>query len=374
MRIAFVSDAAYPWNVGGLETLERAEAEALAVAHEVHFFSFRWPGMKPEFASKGIHYHTFHPITKEKFYRHHRRSIREALVFAAGMLRIFRYRFDVIQANEFPILHLPLLRLYCALAGCRLIVDTHEVWDRGYWTTYIGAVPGLLAFHYANFCLKGASHYISNASKTEADLRGLGIERGRITTFSPVIDDVLMRGLCEPRQKKQIIFAGRMIKEKRIDKWLLALKRLNKASRVRGVLIGEGPEESRIRRMIRRMSLQSVVEFRGFYKDKRRLYRRIKESSLLLHMSEREGLSLIALESLALGTPVLLPDYSPIPVDVSAMCVVEPEEKIPEAAQRILGGPKANYIRNPGLVERFYLSRISGFYETLFSKLFRHRE
>lgn len=69
MKIAFISDAVYPWNVGGLETLESTEAQELAKTHEVHFFSLKWPGMKKDFRQNNISYHTLHDITPERFYR-----------------------------------------------------------------------------------------------------------------------------------------------------------------------------------------------------------------------------------------------------------------------------------------------------------------
>lgn len=177
MKIAFVSDAVYPWNVGGLETLERTEAAELAKRHDVYFFSLRWPGMEKDFRKDNIEYHTFHSITTEKFYRHRRRSIREAMAYTAGLARIFFYRFDYIQANEFPILHIPVLKLYCRLTGCKLILDMHEVWDRGYWTSYLGGMSGLLASAFASWAIKGADAYISNSSTTAQRLEVLGVER-----------------------------------------------------------------------------------------------------------------------------------------------------------------------------------------------------
>jgi glycosyltransferase involved in cell wall biosynthesis len=355
--------------VGGVETLEKVEAVSLAKEHELHFFSFKWPGMKSEFTSEGIHYHTFHEITNEKFYRHGRRSIREAMVFAIGMLRIFRYRFDVVQANEFPILHVLPLKIYCLFTRCKLIIDMHEVWDRSYWTTYLGPVIGPLANAYASWVIKMGDGYIANASTTAARLEKLGVKKGKINTFSPVINDEEMRKVGEMKQKRQIIFAGRLIKEKRFDKWLNVVKRIAAGHKVKGIIIGEGPEEKYIRKQIKSLSLERTVELRGFYKEKRDLYRRIKESALLLHMSEREGLSLIALESIALGTPVLLPSYSPIPEDVRSMCIVEDESKIYKAALRILDGPKRKYIKNIGNIDRFYVSRLGVFYKEIFSKL-----
>ena len=291
MRIAFVSDSVYPWNFGGLETLERVEADELAREHELHFFSLRWPGMRKEFMKGGIRYHTFHDINIGKFYRHGRRSIREALMFSAGLLRIFRYRFDVIQSNEFPILQLPVLKLYCTLTGCRLIVDVHEVWDLGYWTTYLGRVKGYFANAYANWALGMADHYIANSSETAQKLGTLGVRKARITVFAPTIDDAKMASIKEAAKTREIIFAGRLIKEKRLDRWLDVLKRTMKITKAKGVIIGDGPDRKRIESLVRRMKLQRSVEVRGFYSDKAAVFRRIKRAGLFLHMSEREGLS-----------------------------------------------------------------------------------
>ena len=158
MRIAFVSDAVYPWNVGGLETLESTEAKELAKRHVVHFFSLRWPGMGKDFRKDNIMYHTLHSITTEKFYRHRRRSIREAIIYTIGLARIFFYSFDYMQANEFPILHIPILKLYCRMTGCRLILDMHEIWDREYWTSYLGGISGALASAFASWAIRVQMH------------------------------------------------------------------------------------------------------------------------------------------------------------------------------------------------------------------------
>jgi glycosyltransferase involved in cell wall biosynthesis len=369
VRIAFVSDSVSPWNFGGLETLEHAEADELAKRHELHFFSLRWPGMKPEFRKGRITYHTFHDIDHRKFYRHGRRSIREALVFTVGMLRIFGYRFDVIQSNQFPILQLPVLKLYCLLTGCKLILNVHEVWDLGYWTTYLGGVMGRLANIYASWALRMGDYYISNSSTTERGLLGLGVKRDRISVFAPTIDHRRLEAIKGFRQRKEVIFAGRLIKEKRLDKWLEVFGRIAKGARAKGVIIGDGPERKRIESLVRKMGLGKQVEVRGFYSDHRMVFKRIKEAGLFLHMSEREGLSTVALESIALGTPVLLPSYTPIPKDVKDMCVVVPEARLPGMAAKILRGPKKDYIMNSDRIERFYTSSTPSVYGEIFKRI-----
>ncbi|MDE1871511.1 MAG: glycosyltransferase [Candidatus Micrarchaeota archaeon] len=374
MKIAFVSDAVYPWNVGGLETLESTEAQELAKANDVHFFSLRWPGMEKDFRHNNIMYHTLHDITTEKFYSHGRRSIRQAIIYTIGLARIFFYKFDYIQSNEFPILQIPVLKLYCMLNGCKLILDMHEVWDKEYWTSYLGGgIRGHLANWFASTVLKMADAYIANSSVTAERLEGLGIDRSRIHTFSPVINDNELRKIRAKDSRKQVVFSGRLIKEKRVDKWLKVVKEASRGVKgMKAVLIGEGPEKSSIKGEIERLNLDRIVELRDFYhtEDKNELYRTIKGSKVLLHMSEREGLSIIVLESLALGTPVLLPEYSPIPKEVKEMCVVRDEEEIPKELGKMLESKdKGQFITNASGLNSFLASHTNEFYAALFGRL-----
>jgi glycosyltransferase involved in cell wall biosynthesis len=327
--------------------------------------------MAQQFKKDKITYHAFHDIDRSKFYRHERRSIREAVIFALGMFRVFGYKFDVIQSNQFPIIQLPVLKLYCILSGCKLIVDVHEVWDHAYWTTYLGGAKGYLANAFSSWALKMGDHYIANSSITERNLVGLGIKVEKITVFAPTIDHEKLSRIKAAEAKKEMIFAGRLIKEKRIDKWLGVLAKTMKIAKVKGVIIGDGPDKAKIEALVRKMGLESSVEVRDFYSgsNKPALFKRIKEAGLFLHMSEREGLSTVALESIALGTPVLLPSYTPIPKDVKEMCVVAPESQLPKMAAEILKGPKEDYIMKRDRIERFYTSSIPSVYGEIFRKL-----
>ncbi len=373
MKIAFVSDAVYPWNVGGLETLESTESKELAKRHEVHFFSLRWPGMGKDFRQNGIFYHTLHGITTEKFYRHGRRSIREALIYAVGLGRIFFYKFDYIQANEFPIVHIPVLKLYCWFSGCKLILDMFEIWNKDYWISYLGPIAGRLASSFASWAIKGADAYIACSSVTAADLAKLGVDKERIHVFAPVIDLKELKGIKARKKEKTAIFSGRFIKDKGLDRWLIAMSAARKKVQgMKGVIIGRGPEEENLKHLIKKLKLEGVVELRDFYQgeSKDKLYQRIKESKLLLQMSSREGLSIIVLESLALGTPVLLPDYTPIPKEVKEMCIVKDEASLPNAIVEILNSKdKGKYIINPEKINNFSVASTNAFYSGLFRKL-----
>lgn len=366
MRIAFVYDLPYPWHKGGIEHILNIEAKELAKRHEVHFFTMKWPGMKKEFTEQNIRYHAFGSVTEETAYRHGRRSIREAAAFAAYSSAIFKYDFDLVISNIFPILHLPVIRTYCKLRKAKLILKVDEVWDKDYWVSYIGTVAGDLANAYANTVLKSDAYYVANSSVTARKLGEVGIEKSRIKVFAPILDGEINQVGNVKKRGKNIMFSGRFIKEKRIDKWLEIVKKVaDKDSGVRGILVGDGIEKKKILDSIKTLKLGNKVTVKPFFKDKLDLYKEIASSRLLLHMSEREGLGIIALESLALGTPVVLPDYSPIPAEVKKMCVVEKEDKIVGKVLEMMRNHKS-YIADTSNLKMFSASNVASFYENLY--------
>ncbi len=372
MKIAFWTDAAFPWHMGGLEAVERTEAEELAKKYDVDFVSIRWPGMQSDFVDKGIRYHTIMRTTKEKFYRHGRRSIRTSIWYAMNSLKIFFHKYDVIEANMFPILQLPILKLYCKLTGCKLILDVVEVWSKDYWKDYLGDFMGRIGYRYATYFIDSADAYITNSSETAEKLHTAGnVDWKRINVFAPILDDKTIAKAKSRKEGMRIIFWGRLIKEKRFDKWLAVVKEVHKKMPlVRAVLIGEGPERDNIIRMIKSMGLQKVVSVRPGIDDRLELYKEVSKSAVCLHMSEREGLGLVALESIALGVPVVLPSYSPIADEVKGMCVVEDEKEVAGKLIEILKSKRPDtYIKRRETLLQFEVSRTLPFYESLFRKL-----
>lgn len=371
MKIAFVYDVPYPWHKGGIEHMLSIEAEELAKEHEVHFFTLRWPGMEREFVHNRVHYHAYGSANEHNVYRHGRRSVREAFVFSIYATRIFGRGFDAIITDEFPVLHLLPIRLYCMFTGCRLAIRFDEVWEKEYWVRYIGPVLGRLASWYSELLIRSDSAmYVAAFGRIADTLKLKGISPKRISVFTPVLDKkTLDAAKGVKREDKLVVFSGRFIKEKRLDKWLRVLHDVIKTDGgVRGVIIGEGVERQAIERDMRRLGLAGKVKIVPFYKDKAQLYRALARSSVFLHMSEREGLSIITLESLAVGTPVLIPENSPISEEARGMCVVVPEDRIAEKALEILRSKdKSEYVRGANNLRMFYIQDVRGFYRKLFS-------
>ncbi len=373
MKIAFVYDVPYPWHVGGIESMNYNEAEELAKEHEVHFFTTKWKGMKSsDFMYNGIHYHAMHQTDQSRIYRHGRRSIREAIAYAASVRKLSAYDFDVVITNAFPMLHLPIVKRYCRQKGAKLIMEVAEVWDREYWRRYLGPVSGDIAYAYSRRAIRGADFYVAISSATTAKLAGFGIKGRNVSIFAPNLDDeALERVVRRGMRSKLVMFSGRMIKEKRLDKWLSAFKiAYERDHSLRGLIVGSGPERRFVEESVSELGLRGKVAIRDFYSSSKELYETIKQSALVLHMSEREGLGIIAIESIALGTPVLLPSYTPIPKEVKDMCVVENEADIPaKIAEIACSKDPSKYIRNKKNLYLYSKSKVAVFYGQLFSRL-----
>ena len=288
----------------------------------------QFEGMKKEFSKDGIHYVTAGKASSAELYTEKgTRSIALARRFASALPEALKpYRFDLVYANSFPYLHLKAVKAYCKAKGSRLALDVAEVWDLKRWKGYLGRVKGIAAYHYARNALKGADAYIANSSSTAKDLANAGIPKDKITVLSPVID---FETMPKPAKKQPVvIYAGRLIKEKRLDLWIDAVARAHRLNpAIKGLIVGSGPEETNIKRRIKRYPF---IKMRKQYPNKVQLYNAIGKSMAMLNMSEREGLSVITIESAALGTAPVLPSYTPIPEEVKELSVVKDVDDIPK--------------------------------------------
>ena len=375
INIGFISDAVFPWHVGGVEKTEKIEAEELAKNknYKVSFICGRWKGMQKTFKDGNIYYNTIMKIDDSKFYKNGRRSIITSIFYAINTFKIFRYRFDLVEVNFFPILHLPIVRLYSKITGCKLVLDVAEVWNKDYWINYLGAFFGRMGYYYMKFSLKMADAYIINSSITANEAIKLGIKKDKINIYSPIIDDKKMLRIKNSIRKKEkrIIYAGRFIKEKRLDIFVDVINKLyQKNKNIKAELIGSGPEEKNIKTRIYDLNLENVIRVKKPYKNQKDIFYEIAKSYVTFLPSEREGLSALSIESIALNTPVVLPNYTPIPKEVKEMCIVESVEKIPDILNRILLDEKPeNYIKNKENLKYFSISKIDTFYSKLFTDL-----
>ncbi len=101
------------------------------------------------------------------------------------------------------------------------------------------------------------------------------------------------------------VVACRLIHWKAVDLAVRAMPAVLRAlPGARLEIIGEGPEDGRLRRLVRDLRLDDCVRFVGRYPTQAELHRKIASATALVHPALHESFGQVCLEALALGTPV----------------------------------------------------------------------
>jgi len=146
IKIAFVTDAIYPYNKGGKEKKIYEVATRLAKkGNDVHIYTMKW--WEEDTVQKKEHGVTLHAISRlYPLYSGQRRSFKEAVFFSLHCLKLLKEDFDIIDVDHMPHLVIFPLKFVCFLKRKKLIVSWNEVWGKEYWRKYLGLL-GFLAYY-----------------------------------------------------------------------------------------------------------------------------------------------------------------------------------------------------------------------------------
>jgi glycosyltransferase involved in cell wall biosynthesis len=274
----------------------------LARDAEVHVYTMNWWQGASTRHDGDVVYHAIAPLVP--LYAGERRSIREALVFAACCLRLITARFDVIEADHMPYVQLLPLKLIALLRRRRLVVTWHECWGRAYWDDYLGPL-GRIGWLCESLSARLPDAIIAASPQTALRLREVAGDRPIVIAPNGV-DRAAIEAAPTAGDGSDIIVVGRLLSHKRVDLLLAAVARL----RDRGVVltvevVGSGPEGESLRHQCDRLRLSDAVRFLDAVHAQPALYGRLKAARVAVFPSEREGFGIAVLEALACGTPVV---------------------------------------------------------------------
>ncbi len=103
-----------------------------------------------------------------------------------------------------------------------------------------------------------------------------------------------------------LLFVGRLIKEKQADLLVRAVDRLRASlPDIRCTIVGDGPEKAALAELVDRLRLADHVTLRGFVDDHHDIFALMKSARILVMPSSREGFGITAIEANACGTPVI---------------------------------------------------------------------
>jgi len=343
MRIGFAYDSAYPWFNGGIEKRRFLVMAALRKAgHEVHLFTMFREGMPgEEFTYRGIRYHCCgKALPTNAMYKNGRRNVSWPLKYASLLdIKIWKYRFDILDADAFPFVHIPKLAAYAKITGAKFVVTWHEVWDREYWERYLPGF-GLMGYVAEQISARLSKNAIAISSKTKESLISvLKMPEKNITIFPAAIDGerirMFLRGGTK-RKSEKFVSVGRLVPQKRIDMAIRAVA----GTDARLTIIGSGPEKPRLIALARKLGIEKRVKFVNMLSEDS-LMKEISQARGLLMFSEREGMSIITLESLALGTAVLIAKSTSLPKEIRRHCRTIDEQDLSGSVMRLLKNKKS---------------------------------
>jgi L-malate glycosyltransferase len=311
MKIAYIYDALYPWVKGGAEKRMYEMARRMTQkGHEVHCYSWGWwwsDQGKKDIIYEGIHLHGIGE--PRQLYSNNRRSIKEAILFAVKLLPcLWKENFDVVDCQGFPFFSCFTAKIHALTGRSTLIITLLEVWG-DYWYTYIGFL-GFFGKILEKMVLHLSNNIISISEKTKNDFLKIRKLKGTVI-IPPGIDCKEISEVPPKKGEWDIIFAGRLIKEKNVDLLIASLPIVKKNNpHVSCLIIGDGPEMDNLKKLATELNLLHNLEFIGFLDNVPDVLGYMKSSKVFVLPSEREGFGMVVVEANACGIPVVVVEGS----------------------------------------------------------------
>jgi glycosyltransferase involved in cell wall biosynthesis len=303
-KIAFVSDAIWPYNKGGKEKrLFDISTRLSQRGYNVHIYTMKWwrgPNIKIE---NGV---TLHAISKlYPLYSGERRSIKEGILFGLSCLHLLTENWDVIEVDHMPFFPLFSVKLVCLLRHKKMFATWHEVWGREYWKKYLGKL-GNIAYIIEKLAVLMPDKIISVSRHTTNKLKKDLLSKKEIITVPDGIDFDHIQKIKPSLVKSDVIFVGRLLSHKNVDVLIKSITILKKdIPSIKCLIIGDGPEKKRLEKTVATLKLTKNVLFLGFLENHDEVYSLIKSSKVFVLPSSREGFGIVVIEANACGIPVI---------------------------------------------------------------------
>lgn len=305
MNIAFVSDAIYPYNKGGKEKqLYELTTRLAAAGHDVHIYTMHWwKSADKSRIEDGVHLHAI--SNYHDMYNGQRRSIKEGLLFGLACFKLLAVKFDVLDVDHMPYFPLFSTWIVCGLRRKRLYATWHEALSRKDWTTYMG-VAGNIAALIERLSIHLPYRVIAGSSHTQELIKSELKRTKRISLIPSGIDIQLISMIKPATTKCDVLYAGRLVKDKNVDMLIRAIHIIaQKQPETSCVIIGHGIEKSRLTKLIDELNLSKNVRLLNPLPRAEDVYAYMKSAKVFCLPSSREGFGIAALEALACGTPVV---------------------------------------------------------------------
>lgn len=307
MKIAYIYDVIYPYVKGGAEKRFWELAKRLSFkGHEVYLFGMKsWEG-ENSFIKEGVH---IHGICKhhQLYLKTGLRSIAQVLYFTIHVLPVlWKKRFDIIDCNAFPYLPFFPARLFSLLRKVPLVLTCQEIWG-SYWCSYMGVLKGSIARIIEKMVIRLSGNFVVYSNKIKKDIIRLGVNKKykNIMVIANGIDLEMIKERPRDNQDSDLIFVGRLIKEKNVDVLIESVSLAKESLKnIKCIIIGGGPQKQSLIALTKKLNLEDNIVFKGFLENEEAISL-MKSSKVFVFPSEREGFGIAVLEAMACGLVVI---------------------------------------------------------------------
>jgi len=310
LRIAFYSDAYLPAVDGVVKSILNFRKELERNGHEVYIFtsgdskSIRELSNSHVFVTQGVN---FKPYPQYK-----------AAIFPyQGVLKLSSLKVDIIHA------HTPFMMGFAGLMASKLanypIVGSFHTMinDKAVINSYhprnkhIRKFTSRYLWKYTKFFYRRCDATIAPSTSIEKMLKRLRIGNTFVVPngidlaeFRDAKENGIRKKIGINKNKKVVLFVGRISREKRIDVLLKAAYAMSKKrDDVAFVITGDGPAADYYRSMAKRLNLRNVI-FTGFVPE-RSLPSLYATSDVFVMPSTFETQNVASIEAMACGKPVV---------------------------------------------------------------------
>jgi len=265
MKIAFIYDVIYPYVKGGAEKRNWELAQRLSSrGHEVHLFGMKsWQG-PGSFVREGVYLHGVCQFQR-LYLASGIRNPFGVLCFTACIIpALLRNKFNIIDCSAFPYLPFFTVKMISRIKTTPLVVTWQEVWG-DYWHDYLGYFWGGYARLIEKTVIRFSGKVIAHSLKVKRTLINNGARQEDITVIAHGIDLQLVENAPLSAVGLDLIFAGRLIKEKNANLIIESLGEIKKTlPAVKCLIVGEGPEKNRLIRLRNKFGLENNLIFKDF--------------------------------------------------------------------------------------------------------------
>jgi len=307
MKVAILYDVIYPFSIGGGEKINWEAARRLAArGHDVYLVSSKmWEG-ESVLEREGVHcVGICRWLTTSNNLGN--RSCLQPFLFALSVFTYLRKnRFDVVSSSAFPYLSCLTAKLAGWLNPAPLVITWYEARGFSGWKSYAGIFFGVCAAILEKGTTLLSTYHITISDYTAGRMaKILAVPKQNISVIGCGVDIEVLQPQRPVAKEKTILYAGRIVRHKRVDLLIDAFAALAADfPEYRVKIIGPGAEKAALQDKVRADGLGERVQFVDTLEETA-LYEEFRKASVFVLPSEQEGFGMVMIEAMAAGTPVI---------------------------------------------------------------------